>query len=108
MNNEVWNCPECGRVGNTGNYCGGCGTQRPILTPTPTPSTEPTPIPTPVPEHNEYRVYNKNGYDVYRDGVLAERQYIDRPYYETFDKDGNKTTYNAGGIIQKTEYSNGT
>ena len=22
---EAWNCPECGRKGNTGNYCGGCG-----------------------------------------------------------------------------------
>lgn len=21
----VWNCPECGRTGNTGNFCGGCG-----------------------------------------------------------------------------------
>ena len=21
---QMWNCPECGRTGNTGNYCGGC------------------------------------------------------------------------------------
>lgn len=21
---ELWNCPECGRTGNTGNYCGSC------------------------------------------------------------------------------------
>lgn len=21
---NTWDCPECGRSGNTGNYCGGC------------------------------------------------------------------------------------
>jgi len=21
---QTWDCPECGRTGNTGNYCGGC------------------------------------------------------------------------------------
>ena len=21
----AWDCPECDRTGNTGNYCGGCG-----------------------------------------------------------------------------------
>lgn len=25
----VWNCPQCGRMGNTGNYCGGCAQPAP-------------------------------------------------------------------------------
>ena len=25
----AWDCPECGRTGNTDNYCGGCGYQAP-------------------------------------------------------------------------------
>lgn len=28
---EPWNCPECGRTGNTGNYCGGCAHPAPWL-----------------------------------------------------------------------------
>lgn len=27
----AWNCPECGRSGNTGNYCGGCGHPAPDI-----------------------------------------------------------------------------
>lgn len=26
-----WNCPECGRTGNTGNYCGGCAYPAPWI-----------------------------------------------------------------------------
>ena len=29
--NSVWNCPECGKTENTGNYCGGCGHPAPWL-----------------------------------------------------------------------------
>ena len=29
MDNNVWTCPTCGRIGNTGNFCGGCGTPSP-------------------------------------------------------------------------------
>ena len=29
--NYVWDCPECGRIGNTGNYCGGCAHPAPWL-----------------------------------------------------------------------------
>ena len=29
---SVWDCPECGRTGNTGNYCGGCAHPAPWLT----------------------------------------------------------------------------
>ena len=28
---EQWNCPECGRTGNTGNYCGGCAHPAPWI-----------------------------------------------------------------------------
>lgn len=28
---STWNCPECGRTGNTGNYCGGCAHPAPWL-----------------------------------------------------------------------------
>lgn len=28
---DAWNCPECGRIGNTGNYCGGCGHASPSI-----------------------------------------------------------------------------
>ena len=34
----TWDCPECGRTGNTRKYCGGCGHQAPSPTPTPTPT----------------------------------------------------------------------
>ena len=27
----AWDCPECGRIGNTGNYCGGCAHPAPWL-----------------------------------------------------------------------------
>ncbi len=27
----VWDCPECGRTGNTGNYCGGCAHPAPWI-----------------------------------------------------------------------------
>ncbi len=27
--NEPWDCPQCDRKGNTGNFCGGCGHARP-------------------------------------------------------------------------------
>ena len=54
----AWDCPECGREGNTGKFCGGCGhpapADEPELTPSPepepTPSPEPAPTPTPEPE----------------------------------------------------------
>ena len=36
-NNVFWNCPECGRSGNTGNYCGNCGHPAPWI------ETEPSP-----------------------------------------------------------------
>ena len=50
----TWDCPECGRTGNTGNYCGGCAHLAPWLesaTPAPTivevsPTSTPTPIQT--------------------------------------------------------------
>ncbi len=35
---SVWDCPECGRIGNTGNYCGGCGHPAPWLEPAPSAS----------------------------------------------------------------------
>lgn len=28
-NSGVWTCPNCGQSGNTGNFCGECGTKRP-------------------------------------------------------------------------------
>ena len=28
---SAWNCPECGRTGNTGNYCGGCAHPAPWI-----------------------------------------------------------------------------
>lgn len=37
-----WVCPECGRTGNTGNYCGNCAH--------PSPAPGPEPEPEPVPE----------------------------------------------------------
>ena len=42
-----WDCPNCGRQGNTGNFCGGCAQPKP--TPTPKPTDTPTPAPTPKP-----------------------------------------------------------
>ena len=32
-----WDCPECGRTGNTGSFCGNCGQPVPTVTPLPTP-----------------------------------------------------------------------
>ena len=48
---SAWNCPECGRMGNTGNYCGGCAHPAPWLdTPTfkltPSPTSKQTIMPT--------------------------------------------------------------
>ena len=37
-----WDCPECGRTGNTGNYCGGCAHPAPWIESTETVSPEPT------------------------------------------------------------------
>ena len=37
----AWNCPECGRVGNTGNYCGSCAHPAPWLESFSTPTTTP-------------------------------------------------------------------
>ena len=28
---QVWDCPECGRTGNKGNYCGGCAHPAPWI-----------------------------------------------------------------------------
>lgn len=28
---STWNCPQCGRTGNTGNYCGGCAHPAPWI-----------------------------------------------------------------------------
>ncbi len=36
----AWDCPECGRKGNTGNFCGGCAHPAPWRSDTP-PATEP-------------------------------------------------------------------
>ncbi len=62
----TWDCPECGRKGNTGNYCGGCAHPAPWIekatgvtittevlptsTPTPEPTQTPRPTPTPTPK----------------------------------------------------------
>ena len=40
-----WDCPNCGRTGNTGNYCGSCAYPNPWSR-----KTAPTPVPTPVPQ----------------------------------------------------------
>ena len=40
---STWDCPECGRTGNTGNYCGGCAHPAPWLntsTESPSPASE--------------------------------------------------------------------
>ena len=38
MTAAVWSCPQCGRAGNTGAFCMGCGTPRPAAqTPAPAP-----------------------------------------------------------------------
>ena len=44
-----WDCPKCGKAGNTGNYCGICAHPAPWMDPTPTPLPAQTPTPTPVP-----------------------------------------------------------
>ena len=33
--NDSWDCPGCGRIGNKGNFCGSCGQPRPQPTSTP-------------------------------------------------------------------------
>ena len=38
--NPTWDCPECGRTGNTGNFCGTCA--HPAPTPEPTPQLPPS------------------------------------------------------------------
>ena len=30
---DTWDCPECGRTGNTGNFCGGCAYPSPVTVP---------------------------------------------------------------------------
>ena len=35
----AWNCPQCGRTGNTGNYCGGCAYPAPWLETDPEPKS---------------------------------------------------------------------
>ena len=44
----AWDCPDCGRAGNKGNFCGGCGHPAPWKE-TPPPAT-PMPDPTATPE----------------------------------------------------------
>ena len=44
-----WDCPDCGRKGNTGSFCGGCGRPVPVETPLPTPEVTPPPMVTQVP-----------------------------------------------------------
>lgn len=43
---QVWDCPECGRTGITGNYCGNCAHPAPWIEITPTPTPASTPAPT--------------------------------------------------------------
>lgn len=40
---EPWDCPQCGRTDNTGNFCGGCGY----------PAVSPTPFPEPIDKTND-------------------------------------------------------
>ena len=56
---EPWDCPSCGRKGNTRNFCGKCGERAPesgsesadqVSSPVLTPESSPTPAPTPTPE----------------------------------------------------------
>ena len=52
----TWDCPNCGRTGNTGPFCGSCGTaqsdalQTKEPTPEPTPESTPEPTPEPTPD----------------------------------------------------------
>ncbi len=42
---QSWDCPNCGRKGNIGNFCGSCAQPKP--TPAPSPTDTPKPEPTP-------------------------------------------------------------
>ena len=48
--NTAWDCPECGRTGNTGNFCGKCAHPAPWLGMEMTPQLMPEPTPKPTPE----------------------------------------------------------
>ena len=46
---ETWDCPACGRTGNTGKFCGSCGQPAPTPPPETTPASESASTPTPAP-----------------------------------------------------------
>ena len=51
---ENWDCPVCGKKGNTGKFCGSCGQPAPTLSPVPMPTSTSRStfviVPTPDPE----------------------------------------------------------
>ncbi len=87
-----WNCPECGREGNTGNFCGNCGHFRPDK---------------PAEAENDLRPADyypdgkmKTAYTYDAAGRLIRKEFYNRygfvdqyTVYETFDDHGNALTY---------------
>ena len=78
-----WDCPECGREGNTGNYCGWCAHPAPwkIVTVQPaqekiemTPSLTSTPVPmqVPIPTATPFFEYS---YKILADGTIEITRY---------------------------------
>ena len=73
---EGWTCPECGKTGNTGNFCDDCGAKKPG-TGTTTAAAAPAPAPTPAPKKAE-TAYAKSdfvpGDEIIFDDDFAEEQ----------------------------------
>ncbi len=107
----LWDCPECGRTGNKGNFCGGCGspyteetplpsptpTPKPTPTPTPKPTASPTPSPTPV-------TLSRNQKCPVQPTIYCKPRYFDTKKQKAFNMSGRLSAKQINNASSDRQY----